>query len=561
MNDTKRDNIDLDNINKKIKSVYNKKKGFTKLPLFESLLNKQEEKKEQNIENEKVETEGFTSNYKQDFADRELIEELQNMGFIPCTGESSNESNNSSRQDRWCKDSYGSGDKVQIKGDESMQIYSIIKIQGNVVALAPVMNNDAENKITTTDKIQKIKFMGNPFTIATSILYLPFVLISYLMKKSSILFSDIVTFKKVEEKDQRLLYSEFQTLINSFFILFITYNWLFIWCYKDENDIGIETPKWDTDWLENKYGGIIKYFFENPLFPTSILNIFFTSKSDTHFSIPNILNGFKSPIFQWFLSFIVIYTLFDFGSSWVKGLSQSKDSTYIIMILLLWAIFAGTRMPTREEFERDLKLWKSYIFFRWLFKAIVSWGLYMFICLFMFVYMIYYSLFGLTIPGIGNISETYKKLIKYLNSEEEEETNCIDSYECKSNWDKIIYLIKYFLNHIFDFIIIIIAIMNMLKSLTVFNMKLESDRLKSVMNIFIPIGIVVLILIQVLVFEEKNEFSDISNPSPYDDYLDLPEDGITTLDDNLLLRKIEQKLNNGDNETEIKIDEKHGSID
>ena len=381
------------------------------------------------------------------------------------------------------------------------------------------------------------------------------------MKKSSILFSDIVTFKKVEEKDQRLLYSEFQTLINSFFILFITYNWLFIWCYKDENDIGIETPKWDTDWLENKYGGIIKYFFENPLFPTSILNIFFTSKSDTHFSIPNILNGFKAPIFQWFLSFIVIYTLFDFGTSWVKGLSQSKDSTYIIMILLLWAIFAGTRMPTREEFEADLKLWKSYIFFRWLFKAIVSWGLYMFICLFMFVYMIYYSLFSLTIPGIGNISETYKKLIKYLNSEEEEETNCIDSYECKSNWDKLIYLIKYFLNHIFDFIIIIIAIMNMLKSLTVFNMKLESDRLKSVMNIFIPIGIVFLVLIQVLVFEEKNEFSDISNLSPYDDYLDLPEDGVTTLDDNLLLRKIEQKLNEGNNEETIEIDEKQESID
>ena len=92
MNDTKRDNIDLDNINKKIKSVYNKKKGFTKLPLFESLLNKQEEKKEQNIEDEKVETEGFTSTYKKDFADRELIEELQNMGFISCTGESSNES-------------------------------------------------------------------------------------------------------------------------------------------------------------------------------------------------------------------------------------------------------------------------------------------------------------------------------------------------------------------------------------------------------------------------------------------------------------------------------------
>ena len=51
-----------------------------------------------------------------------------------------------------------------------MQIYSIIKIQ---VALAPVMNNDAENKITTTDKIQKVKYLGNPFTIATSILYLP----------------------------------------------------------------------------------------------------------------------------------------------------------------------------------------------------------------------------------------------------------------------------------------------------------------------------------------------------------------------------------------------------
>ena len=103
--------------------------------------------------------------------------------------------------------------------------------------------------------------------------------------------------------------------------------------------------------------------------------------------------------------------------------------------------------------------------------------------------------------------------------------------------------------------------MNMLKSLTVFNMKLESDRLKSVMNIFIPIGIVFLVLIQVLVFEEKNEFSDISNPSPYDDYLDLPEDGITTLDDNLLLRKIEQKLNEGNNAETIEIDEKQESID
>lgn len=555
MNDTKRDNIDLDNINKKIKSVYNKKKGFTKLPLFESLLNKQEEKKEQNIEqnieNEKVETEGFTSTYKKDFADRELIEELQNMGFMSCTGESSNESStNNTRKDRWCKESYESGEKVQIKGDKSMQIYSIIKIQGNVVALAPVMNNDAENKITTIDKIQKVKYLGNPFTIATSILYLPFVLISYLMKKSSIIFSDIVTFKKVEEKDQRLLYSEFQSLLNSFFILFITYNWLFIWCYKDENDIGIETPKWDTDWLENKYGGIIKYFFENPLFPTSILNIFFTSKSDTHFSIPNILNGFKSPTVQWFISFIVIYMLFDFGSSWVKGLSQSKDSTYIIMLLLLWAIFAGTRMPTKEEFEADLKLWKSYIFFRWLFKAIVSWGLYMFICLFMFVYMIYYSLFSLTKPGIGNISETYKKLIKYLNSQDEEESNCADSFQCKSTWDKLVYLIKYFINHIFDFIIIILAVMNMLKSLTVFNMKLKSDRLKSVMNIFIPIGIAFLILIQFVTYEEKNEFGDLLNKSEYDDYIDLPKN-LEENPDYKELNQITQALNDGNNQEEI----------
>ena len=553
MNDTKRDNIDLDNINKKIKSVYNKKKGFTKLPLFESLLNKQEEKKEQNIENEKVETEGFTSNYKKDFADKELIKELQNMGFLACFEDSENESTNNKKGDRWCKESYELGEKVQIKGDTSRQIYSIIKIQGITVALEPVLNNDKENVITTTDKIQKVKYLGNPFTMATSIFYLPFVLISYLMKKSSIIFSNIVTFKNVEEKDQRLLYSEFQSFLNSFFILFITYNWLFIWCYKDENDIGIETPKWDTNLLEEKYGNMIKFFFENPLFPTSILNIFFTSKTETHFSIPNILNGFKSPIIQWFLSFIVIYMLFDFGSSWVKGLSQSKDSTYIIMILLLWAIFAGTRMPTKEEFEADLKLWKSYIFFRWLFKAIVSWGLYMFICLFMFIYMIYYSLFGLTIPGIGNISETYKKLIKYLNSEDEEETNCVDSFQCKSSWDKFIYLIKYFINHIFDFIIIILAVINMLKSLTVFNMNLKSDRLKSVMNIFIPIGILFLVLIQVLIFEEKNEFSDIINTSQYDDYKDIPENGIPDLNDSNVLRNIEEKLNEGKNEKEIEI--------
>ena len=106
--------------------------------------------------------------------------------------------------------------------------------------------------------------------------------------------------------------------------------------------------------------------------------------------------------------------LFDFGTSWVKGLSQSKDSTYIIIYTIMGNI-CRNKNAYKREFEADLKLWKSYIFFRWLFKAIVSWGLYMFICLFMFVYMIYYSLFSLTILGIGNISETYKinKIFKF----------------------------------------------------------------------------------------------------------------------------------------------------
>lgn len=549
MNDTKSDNIDLDNINKKIKSVYNKKKGFTKLPLFESLLNKQEEKKESKEQNEEVETEGFTSNYKKDFADRELIAELENMGFMASTGDSSDESISKRKGDRWCKESYGVGDRVQIKGDESKQMYIIIKVDGNVVALEPIFNKEKKNEITTVDKIYKAKFLGNPFTMFVSIFYLPFVFISYGMKKSSIFFSDIVTFKKAEEKDQRLLYDEFYGFVNFFFILFITYNWLFIWCYKDSEGKGVETLKWDTDWLEKNYGDVIKYFLEYPLFPTTILNVFFTSKTEGHFSIPNLINNLQTPAIQWFISFILIYLSFDFVSGWVKGLSQSKDSTFIITLLLLWAIFAGTRKETDEEKEFAKDKWYSFLFFRWLFKSIVSWGMYMFICLFMFGYMMYYSLFSLTKPGVGNISETYKKLMKYLNSEsEEEESNCKNLYECKSTMDKIIYLIKYLINHIFDFIIIIIAIMNMLKSLTVFNLKLKSERLKSVMNIFIPIGIVFLILIQIFTNKEENEFDDLLSKNEFDDYKDIPENGIPDLDDNKVLLEIEEKLNAPENQ-------------
>ena len=81
--------------------MYIIRKRFYKITIIRELLNKQEEK-EQNIENEKVETEGFTVPIK-DFADRELIEELQNMGFISCSGESSNESIKNNKKDRWCK--------------------------------------------------------------------------------------------------------------------------------------------------------------------------------------------------------------------------------------------------------------------------------------------------------------------------------------------------------------------------------------------------------------------------------------------------------------------------
>ena len=92
--------------------------------------------------------------------------------------------------------------------------------------------------------------------------------------------------------------------------------------------------------------------------------------------------------------------------------------------------------------------------------------------------------------------------------------------------------------------------MNMLKSLTVFNMKLKSDRLKSVMNIFIPIGIAFLILIQFVTYEEKNEFGDLLNKSEYDDYIDLPKN-LEENPDYKELNQITQALNDGNNQEEI----------
>ena len=66
------------------------------------------------------------------------------------------------------------------------------------------------------------------------------------------------------------------------------------------------------------------------------------------------------------------------------------------------------------------------------------------------------------------------------------------------------------------------------------------------MNIFIPIGIVFLILIQIFTNKKDNEFDDLLSKNEYDDYVDIPE-GIPGIDDLKELNEFEVALNKENN--------------
>jgi len=207
---------------KKIKSINKKKSLLTKLPVMESIYEPIEEKRDVKEVSKPEVVEGFensnecTEPNEYDFADKELENELTRLGLKTVVADfnrllngevDSSETeitNDGSKPDRWCK---GSDKKNSVLSNLS---FGVDLLPAMVYAFIPGFQ--------------------------------------WCIKKMAIRYCQVWDTirndtKCSKEKDHKLAAQEFLRLIGGYTALFVTYNWFFLWCYKDAHENHLDEDK------------------------------------------------------------------------------------------------------------------------------------------------------------------------------------------------------------------------------------------------------------------------------------------------------------------------------
>lgn len=494
---------------KKIESVYDERKGFTKLPVLESIYNDktQNEKQEYDMEEEDyVVVEGMSNLIKGDFADRELREELEDLGLMSSPKQNT-VSGGKPKANRYCKAEYKVGDMVHLNDDENKETWKVEKVQGQKLKLK---KGDTKKTVQASEVYKSIFSSKNFLQLLPSFIYVPFVLIEYIIKKIGIWYSTIASLGEANNKDKRLVISGINGLIKYFLTIFVTYNWFFIWCCLDDKEEPVKRTKLDAFWLNEKYGGLVEYLIGLAWFPFHILMETFSSR-ETPLTIPSVITSMlETPVLQFSFIFIVIYSLIDYFYTYIMLLAQGSDPSYLLLVVFIVGALAGTRDKTPEEQEEDAEKWTIYKILRWVFQVIFNYGLYSITCISSFAYLLLNSLFGISIykKEDEGYFDAMKSLRKYMTTEEEKspcEGDGEDDNECISFFDGIMRKIRKALTNTIDILLLVGLIFVLFYSQTNYNLNIKSQNLRIGLNV----TIMMLISLFCLAFYFKDQIYDV----------------------------------------------------
>lgn len=485
----------IQKIKERIKKINEKNKGFTKLPTLENIYEQEAfTTKHTNVRfsegfKERMENEKPTYS---DFADKEFAKEMEKLGFAK-ESKLSMESGDEKLHDKRCDDvnkkELYEGEFVRKKGDSFL--WKIIKSNKKEKTF-DIQRDTAENDIETITNVpEKELYRGdfvnvNLLEIIPNVNYLPFVLFDYGVKKMGIGVCDRITESHntvverkryapvAPEKDKRTVVAEIYNAIFLCIVIFMTYNWFFIWCFKDKDENFIPTiPVVDDNLGESSSNQAYKFILEYYLFPLKYFDKFFTCQDPDCFSIPVMLNKVTSnPSLQWIFIFILLIsgfssdiTMFNSipymkeyilqgNSSWLKdwllGLSQGKDYSFGLIALVFVGIISSMMSESEPEVkvpgqnvvvqtaESWGKLLKRLIIF--IIQLLITAFLYPYVCIYLFYYLISYSIFGMSkYPkfGLASLFANLGKVNEYISSFSGDAKTCRNVDGCKTWIEKM----------------------------------------------------------------------------------------------------------------------------
>lgn len=490
-NPDKQDWFSINKIKEKIKKINEKSKGFTKLPTLENIYDTEPFTSQKRVHF----SEGFSSSFKpqkknKDFADKEFEKELEKLGFSKkkkSESSSDDEKYNDTRCDDVNKTVFYEGEFVRKKGDSfSWQI-----IKANKDETFDIQRDTADNDIESITNVPKKELYRNNFfninllEIIPNINTLPYVCIDYIIKKLGIGICDriveshnTVVERKMHaspppDKDKKTVIAEIYNAIFLCLIIFMTYNWFFTWCYYENDKTIPVVPIFSENFGESSSGKAYKFVLEYYVTPLKYIDLFFTCNDPECHSIPVYLNKItSSPSLQWIIIFLILLsgfssdiTMFNSipymkeyvlqgNSSWLKdwmlGLSQGKDKSFILLVLLvisiIGAIFTGSKeeeVPTgnKSVIVKTAESWGKMIgrLLVFIIQMLITAFLYPYICIYVFYFLLSYAFFAMAkYPKFSfkSLLENLDKVNTFIAGVSEE--TCKNEENCESFFQKII---------------------------------------------------------------------------------------------------------------------------
>lgn len=571
MTDNNLDNKDVKDIKKimsKIEKVFQEKQGFSKLSLFsDSVSESNFESMDPNIFSTSYESSRINENPNTNNSDN-MIEGFENPGssileqlFKPIKNpkdiadhylnnelkeqklskdDRDPDEMKKSKKNKYCEATFYMGQVVQIRSEVKNETPTYYKISKNdikkrkadITQLPPLENDEDEAPIKTNINYDDITpaSVSFEFTSIPKYIYSLFIYLNYGIQKTVVYSAEVLStdftqtesmseeeekaFKKTLKEDQQILIDNVYKIFNILMIIFITYNWFFVFFYKDENNNIIKYCEFNPEDV-NKRGDVARFFLEFGYFPFCVFTTFFIYKEPGLLSFPNMSNFIESNVVLFIGLFSLIYFNFEKLSYFVTKLTNGRDTSYIIYFLTLFGIFAGTS-ESNEEWNKTLEFYNKYYigFLVWIFRAIIALFMLPYVNITIGFYLLYSSFFSIFHDTYitKKASNVFNNITNMLNintktsDECEFDDDCMTTYESFKRICKQIY--NMFINN-FSFVIVITIILSSFNEF--FSIKNETLRISSIFSLVFMVFLTIVL--------------NISNPSASGEN-DIANDGM-----------------------------------
>jgi len=559
MTDNNLDNKDVKDIKKimsKIEKVFQEKQGFSKLSLFSDPVSESNfESMDPNIFSTSYESSRINENLNTNNSDN-MIEGFENPGssileqlFKPIKNpkdiadhylnnelkeqklskdDRDPDEMKNSKKNKYCEATFYMGQVVQLRSEVKNETPTYYKISKNdikkrkadITQLPPLENDEDDAPIKTNINYDDITpaSVSFEFTSIPKYIYSLFIYLNYGIQKTVVYSAEVLStdftqtesmseeeeeaFKKTLKEDQQILIDNVYKIFNILMIIFITYNWFFVFFYKDENNNIIKYCEFNPEDV-NKRGDVARFFLEFGYFPFCVFTTFFIYKEPGLLSFPNMSNFIESNVVLFIGLFSLIYFNFEKLSYFVTKLTNGRDTSYIIYFLTLFGIFAGTS-ESNEEWNKTLEFYNKYYigFLVWIFRAIIALFMLPYVNITIGFYLLYSSFFSIfhdtyITKKASNVFNNITNMLNINTKTSDEcdfDDDCMTTYESFKRICKQIY--NMFINN-FSFVIVITIILSSFNEF--FSIKNETLRISSIFSLVFMVFLTIVL--------------NISNPS------------------------------------------------